>query len=658
MVPVIVVSSTCINFDTAKAKSRGFFLPRKSTVLSLLLWCCSASLIGCGAGSAASHGGEASAIAGRVHGGQQPISGAAIQLYTVGSTGLASAATPMLTKSVTSGDDGSFDITNLYTCGESSTGDTISSGSDQVYIVATGGNPGLNPAVDNKALVLVAALGACSNLPNASYVEINEVTTVAAAWALAPFMTSATQVGATGSNPDGITNAFLDSALLADTTTGAAATIATNLKIETGKLYSLANALAGCVNSDGTTGCTPLFSAATPSGGTPPRDTLSAALNVVKHPGQNVAAVYKAISSTPPFVANPTTQPNDWTMSLTITGGGLSLPTAIGIDSHNNIWAAGQDSPLSEFGPQGQPLNSTGYGYQKIAQVYSLAIDTLGDIWVTNYNGSQGSSAGSVTRFYGADSTQGTTGDIAGDYSSGVSFPYAVSANSAGQIFIGSNNNATATVYNTSGTLLEANLGAGSGVLASSEAIAADASGGFWLSDNDDTVAHFSSTGALLSHPSCCAETYGIATDAAGNLWVADYLGGPNSSGAFAEIVTDDMGNATAPIQGSSVGGIDHPAFVAVDGAQNVWFTNYYAGSITEIAGSNAPVPGAAISPTVGSLTKGGYGLDASLDGPLGIVPDRSGNLWVGSESSSTLVMFFGLAAPTATPTQPTPQAP
>ena len=78
------------------------------------------------------------------------MSSAAIQLYTVGSTGLASAATPMLTRAVSSEGDGSFNISHAYTCGESSTGDTIGSGSDQVYIVATGGNPGLNPAVDNK----------------------------------------------------------------------------------------------------------------------------------------------------------------------------------------------------------------------------------------------------------------------------------------------------------------------------------------------------------------------------------------------------------------------------------------------------------------------------------------------------------------------------
>lgn len=608
---------------------------------------------GCGIGTVQNTIGGTAAVSGTVHGGQNPVQDSLIQLYTVGSSGLKSNATPMLTRIVKTDSLGNFDLTQAYQCGQDSTGTPIASGSNQVYIVATGGNPGRSAGTDNQAIVLMAALGPCSKLPSASYVEINEVTTAAAAWALAPFMSSATQFGATSTNSDGITNAFLDAALLADTTTGLSATIPSNLSVETGKLYALANALSSCVNSDGTTGCTKLFSAATPSGGSAPGDTLAAALNIVNHPGQNVSAVFQTIPSTPPFVTNPISQPNDWTMSLTVTGGGLSLPTALGIDGHSNIWVAGQDSPLSEFGPQGQPLSSTGYGYQKIAQVYSLAIDTVGDIWVTNYNGSSGNSAGSVTQFYGADSTLGTTGSIAGDYSSGISYPEAISANSTGEIFVGSNNKATATVYGTSGSLLQSNLGAGSGVLASSEAIAADASGGFWLSDNDSTVSHFSSTGTLLSHPSCCAESYGIATDAAGNLWVADFLGGTNGTGAFAKIVTDVAGNATAPISGSSVGGIDHPAFVAVDGGQNVWFTNYYAGSITEISGLGNP-----ISPTVGSLTKGGYGLDASLRGPLGIAPDRSGNIWVGNETSGTLVMFFGLATPTVTPTQPIPMAP
>jgi hypothetical protein len=637
---------------------RGRFLTHKATMLLIFPLCCSALITGCGAGTAASPGGETQTITGRVHGGQQPVSSAAIQLYTVGSTGLASAATPMLTRAVSSESDGSFDISDAYTCGESSTGDTIGSGSDQVYIVATGGNPGLNPAVDNKALVLMAALGSCSSLPSASYVEINEVTTAAAAWALAPFITSATQAGASSTDPDGITNAFLDAALLADTTSGLAATIPSNLTIETGKLYALADALSSCVNSDGTTGCTKLFSAATPSGGTAPTDTLGAALNIVKHPGQNVAAVFGAIPSTPPFVTSPMNQPNDWTMSLTVTGGGLFIPTALGVDAQNNVWVANQDSPLSEFNAQGSPITDTGYGSMQIAQVFGLAIDSSGDVWVTNYNGG---GHGSITEFSG--STSSTPGTILGAYTTDVFYPYAISADTGGKVFVAQDGSSAAAVYNSSGMLVNGSLGSGVNPDDHPQGIAVDANDGFWLPSSGVSLTHYDSTGTVISQSNCCEETYGVATDASGNAWVADYLGGTSLTGAIAEIAGDAVpANAGDTLLYKSEGGINHPAFVAIDGAQNVWVTNYRGASFSEFAGNGANVAtvpaGTALSPTVGVNGTGGFGLDANLNSPFGVVPDRAGNLWISNEGNNNLVMFFGLAAPTVTPLKPTPQLP
>jgi streptogramin lyase len=43
---------------------------------------------------------------------------------------------------------------------------------------------------------------------------------------------------------------------------------------------------------------------------------------------------------------------------------------------------------------------------------------------------------------------------------------------------------------------------------------------------------------------------------------------------------------------------------------------------------------------------------------PYGIAVDASGNIWVSSEATNNLILFFGLAAPTATPRLPVPVAP
>jgi hypothetical protein len=632
------------------------------SLISGVLFCGAVFVSGCGSGSTVTQGGGggSTTFQGQVVSGSAGVTGAAIQIYTAGNAGNGSAATPMLTRTVTTDGTGMFSIAGDYTCGQSSTGATIS-GSNQVYIVATGGATGANTS-NNGALVMLAALGTCSNLGGASNIDIDEVTTAAAAWALAPFASSATNIGASSTNATGIENAFLDAALLANPTTGVAATLATNLTVETGKLNGLADALASCVNANDTIACGPLFTAATPSGGAMPMDTFTTALNIVKHPGQNVAAVYAVIPNSPPYATTLTEAPNDWTMSLTVTGGGLSQPTALGVDSQDNVWVANFYGPLSAFGPQGAPLSSTGFGLINgaaavIDEAQGLAIDTSDNIWVTNTNGGGGN--GSVTKFLGA--TSGSVGSVpqpAGYSDGSIQFPYAVAADTNGNIFIANSGNSSATVYNDSGTLVSPGLGASLSLNDSPNAIALDADHGFWLS-GDDTVAHISSSGTLLSNPICCQQSLGMATDATGDLWVADYGNGATPHGAIAEVVTDNSGNASVPIYISNVGGIDHPQAIAVDAAQNVWVANWIGESITEVAGNAGTLaPGTAISPTTGVYGVGGYGLDASILGPLSVQPDRSGNLWVTNESGGTVTMFFGLAAPTVTPLQPVPMAP
>ena len=595
-----------------------------------------------------------------VHGGQQPVSGAVIQLYTVGSGGNGSLATPMLTAPVTTQADGTFDITGHYTCGESSLGVAIPSSSNQVYIVATGGNPGLSPAANNDALVMVTALGDCSKLPDATYVEINEITTAAAAWALAPFVTSYTNVGATSTNASGIQNAFLDAALLADSSIGLPATLPSTLTIESKKLISLANSLASCVNSDGTTGCAPLFMAATPTGAlTAPADTFSAALNIVKNPGENVKAVYKATSDRPPFSGGLTTWPNDWTMSLAVTGGSMNSPTALAIDAASNVWVVNQNGPLSAFNAQGTPLSTAGYGAGVLDKSQGIAIDTNGDVWVTDYN-ARFMGSGAVSKFLGVNSTAtGPVGSVvmsSGNpgFVNGVYFPFAVAADTNGTMFVANTGNGTVTALNSTGGIYTnadsvSGYQLGGAFSAFPNDVAADLNHGFWIPDGNRAVIHVTADGASLS-ATCCNSSWGVATDSFGNVWVANFLGS-----SFSEI--DDTGKLQ--INQSAVGGLQNPEYVAVDAAQNVWFSNNGSGSISEISGNGGLLTaGKAISPTVGIYTTGGYGLDAHLSEPSFIAPDRAGNIWVSSEHNNSIFMFFGLATPTVTPLRPVPTAP
>jgi hypothetical protein len=606
-----------------------------------------------GAGAPANLG-----LQGSVLSGATPVENATIQLYTVGAAGNGSAAKAMLASTVTTNAAGNFylatgaPLTLSFTCG---------SATDQVYVVATGGNAGLSPTTtNNAALVLMTAIGNCGSLTTTSTLAINELTTAAAAWALAQFAVSAPNIGATATNKPGITNAMLDANLLANASTGATAAVVGNLIVEPGKLAALADVIAPCVNSDGTTGCTPLFTATTPSGGAAPRDTLSAALSIVKHPATNVAATYALIPATPPYATTLTQAPNDWTLSLAVSGGGVSQPTGLDIDSAGNVWVASYAGLLSGFTPQGTPLSSTGYGSGTLVEVYSLTIDTIGDIWLSDQQSAGGNGAGAVTRFR-PGATAGSFASINTFFDNSIDFPIALSADTNGDIFIGNYADSAITVYTSAGAPLASHgTGLGSGYAAGPVALAADNAHGVWIANSQSaSVTHVSATGSIVSNLACCAGasgSNGVATDSAGNAWISDF-----GASAFSVISSGATGDSIVvnekPLLGS--GYTAGPAGVAVDAAQNVWVANFRGRSVSELAGTgSSSALGTMLSPATGF----GYPSPATnapeLLGPEALVPDASGNLWVSNNGNNNVLMFFGLAAPTKTPVMPVPTAP
>ena len=109
--------------------------------------------------------------------------------------------------SATTDSSGNFQITNAPSCADP----------QQVYIVATGGNPGSPPEPTTTALVLVAALGNCSSVSASTHVIINEVTTIAAAYALSGFASpTSINIGTSATNPTGLQHAFQNAANIVD----------------------------------------------------------------------------------------------------------------------------------------------------------------------------------------------------------------------------------------------------------------------------------------------------------------------------------------------------------------------------------------------------------------------------------------------------------
>jgi trimeric autotransporter adhesin len=290
---------------------------RRAVPFSLCLLA-SLLLTGCGSAPNTPHPTpvDNSRYSGSVHGGQQPVVGATIQLYTVGTTADGSAATPLLTSTVTSDSTGSFTITGLYSC----------TSATQVYIVATGGNPGLSTT--NPNIALMAALGSCSALTPSTFININELTTVAAVAALAPYMSSATAIGASSTDFPSLFAAFTLANQLVDTTTGTSpgTSIPSGDTVPTAELNTLADILSACINSTGGTAgdgslCGQLFSLTTISPSPAPTNTIAAMLNIANNPTLNTSALYALVPPTPPFQPTLTSAPANFQIQLSVPAG-------------------------------------------------------------------------------------------------------------------------------------------------------------------------------------------------------------------------------------------------------------------------------------------------------------------------------------------------
>ena len=610
-----------------------------------------AAMAGCGVGAVNQSSVGTLAITGNVHGGLQPVSGATVELFAVGTGGNGSAATNILSQPVMTDAHGSFGLTGDYTC---------ASPTEQVYLVARGGNPGFAGNVNNTALVMLDALGSCVGLisnPNA-YVYVNEVSTVAAVYALAPFMTAYDHIGASATNTAGISNAFLNAQLLASTSDGQLATLPSNLKTEQGKLYSLANAMASCVNTTGGSACIPLFSAASASGVAAPTDTVGALLNIVKHPGNNVADIFDLTPPTPPYAGGLTRAPNDWTMSLTVTGGGLYEPTALAVDGSGNVWVTNFGGPgltgnnpigVVAYSPQGTPFNGTPFASNEQTEVYGLTLDRNGDVWVTSEeNVSHNGTYGSIAKISGASSAAPGT-PLGQFYDNTLDFPESIASDpSTGDILVGNYAGSTATVYDINGNYVN---DVGAYHAAFPDDVTSDGAGGVWLANQGDyTITHVAADGTAngtVQRPTCCSEANTVALDPQGDVWVTNF-GQIDGNYTFSEVSS----TGGVIIQDKAVPGLSTPGGAAVDAGGQFWVLNYHDGSFIGIAGNNTTVP-------VGTgLSSAALGGDAALIEPYAIAPDPSGNLWVSNRAENSLVMFFGLATPTAAPATPRPSAP
>ena len=438
------------------------FLP----VLSLSL-IAGSMLTGCGAGNLATATSVAPAavagspLRGSAHGGQQPVVGATMQLYAASTSGYGLASAPLIAAGNVTNASGNFNISGSYTCPSAST---------QVYLTATGGNPGLSQA--NPNLVMMAALGPCGTLvTNAAttFIQMNEITTIGGAYALSGFMTSANKVSSSAANASGLALAFGDVNQLVNNSTGLASgpSLPAGATLPVAEINTLANIIASCINTIGGTAgdnsnCGKLFTAATPPGGTAPTDTLTAALNIAQNPGNNVAALFALSSANPPFGGALATAPNDWTMSVNYATGSFSTPTSLAIDAAGNVWITNSASnTVTELSHSGAVVAGSPFTSAATAPS-AIAIDAAGGPWIA------GKGSNTLVHLTSAGAASATAAN------GGLNAPASVSIDMNGNVWAANSGANVVSEFTSTGTAVSATGFAGS---ASSKPVAVVISG-------------------------------------------------------------------------------------------------------------------------------------------------------------------------------------
>jgi hypothetical protein len=581
-------------------------------------------IVGCGASPTLSSPVAGQTFAGKIHGGNQPVANANIQIYAPNTNGYGTASIPLLNRTVTTDSGGGFSFSGAYTCPSPST---------PIYLVVTGGNPGLASGTNNTALSLMGLLGNCGNL-SSGFFNISELTTVAAVWSLAPFMVDYAHIGTSPGNVQGLLNAFATSQSMVSVFTGRSpGTAPTVANIPSASINTLGDILSSCVNSNGNTSltapCGRLFAAATPTGGTTPTDTVAAALDIARNPSHSVGSIFSTLVANGPYQPTLTSAPGDWTLAINYTSPSFSTPGDLAIDSQGNAWVLSTTGHSSTVSVLNSTSGITSTFPQSGGAFARLALDPYDDPWLTN------SLSSSVTELNSAG-VRATLNPFSG---AGIQGPNLLAFDGLGNVWI-ANSGPTVSKLSANGAPLSPSTGFSTGGVSNPSALALDTSGNTWIADSGGNgITVLSSSGAPIPGSPYTGGgingPFAIAIDSSGGAWIANRLGSSLSR----------LTSFGDPVYGSPYygAGLNAPVDMAVDGLGNVWLVNSGSNTISEFLSNGRPQSGGT-----------GYGSSA-LTNPFRLALDRSGNIWVANLGSQiagqgTITEIVGAAAPVVTP--------
>lgn len=630
---------------------------RLNTMALGLLFPAAALLTGCGAGplvspSASAANSSSHTITGKVHGGQLPVTGSKIALYTFGSSGYGSRG--QLLAVSTTDSSGYFNIDPASI--------SCPTPDAPVYILSIGGNPGTR---NNNAIELGAGLGRCADAAN-YFVTINEISTVALAYTFSHFFGVS---GTDGNSPDSFGAPASQTQVISNGVQGTLPTLidivnsyphpnTATFNFEGAKLISLANILGACVNSGGPTSgfCQNLFLYSQPAGGNLPANTLQAAVDIARNPTQNVPFLFalQPQSGASAFSGGLTAAPADFTLSASYTSPtfGLAVDTrstsTIDIDTNGRVWFPSNAPGAGGVGYYNQANGTFSSLFPgNLTHPQELAIDIDNYVWVTD------AASGNVAGFPADNPQTPVVLNLPGTRSTSVTTAY----DNTMRVGIKAPDGLPALaqiVGKSSYTQLPGTeIGNGGDFVASS--LAGDVIGGLAIAGSEISTP---STYDLYSAPNGQVTyiTYQTFQDAGqvvftGNNFVgtrAGYSAGADGLCIWASQNCFPMAND----------GIRQPSGLSLDGAGTLWAADRNAPSVESV-----PFVNGSYLNSNGAVNNTVYVHDSNngntLLHPAGIAVDRAGNVWVSNfgcygngctPGAFTLSEIIGAGTPTITP--------
>jgi hypothetical protein len=624
----------------------------------------------------------AAAVSGNVHGGNQPVSNAVVNLYFAGE-----APNPAVLVATTKTGDGTnapvgtFAFTPCVpsdgtTCpANSGTTSTYScpTGNDDplVYVIATGGNTvnDGNSATNNTAAAFIGVFGDCKEL-NHNFISLSEVTTVATMAAMQQFFDPATgfiSTDSTGNQKTIIDNTVNTINHLVNLATGTAVTsttigpdngngvtgVSVTATPEYQKINSLANILASCVNNADATAsqCTTLFANAKPpvaaTTSRPPGTVFQPATTVLQAiyymltnptntPG-DITTIFKLIPAVGAPYAGLASVPTDWTIAINYsstspcgTPGGtfISQPYDISVDRIGNVWFANSSATgnLSELGANGGPTNCI---FLSGGSHGGATIDSSGNIWLGT------TSSNNLYRYNPANNTSlpfPTAAPPLGVTADGLGVVYFTTA--AGNLYRVPN--AAVTAAATTPVLISSVVGSNP-IRLMPDFQGTSTQSNIWVSSGSTYVSRVTPAAAgpnfvggfSTTQFTTGLDSYGV-TVAYGNEVFVSSAGGDN----YVTLLTGSGTNYTTPAGwpvATGAGGINNPTASSIDGADNVWIPNNTNASTTVGSVSEISTAAIALSPVTTGFQKD----STFLSSGRASVVDQAGNVWVVGDGPS-----------------------